>query len=197
MTIVGLTGGIGSGKSTVAKFFEDLGIPVYVADVEAKRLMNSSKVIRRKLIGLFGEETYENGSLNRPYIASKIFNDKQLLEQMNAIVHPKVASDFKKWAKRQTSDYIIKEAAIIFEIGAEAQYDAIITVIAPEHERIQRVIKRDSTTAQKVKSIIKNQMPDEEKADRSDFVIINDTLQHARTQVLEIHKKLLSASAAD
>lgn len=189
--VIGLTGGIGSGKTTIAKMFEELGIPVYIADKEAKRLMNTSKIIRRKLMGLFGENAYGKDGLDRPYIASKIFNDKQLLEQMNAIVHPKVASDFNRWAKRQKAHYVIKEAAIIFENGAQEQYDHIITVIAPEDARIQRVIIRDNTTKDKVYDIMKNQMSDSEKAKMSDYIIENDTLKHAKEQVLDIHAKLL------
>ncbi len=111
MEIVGLTGGIGSGKTTISKFFESFGIPVYIADDEAKALMNRSKVIKRKLIQLFGESTYKDRKLNRPYLASKIFNDKTLLLKMNAIVHPKVASHFKRWLKKQDAAYIIKEAS--------------------------------------------------------------------------------------
>ena len=136
MIVVGLTGGIGSGKTTVATFFEALGIPVYIADDEAKALMVRSKVIRRKLIALFGEEAYLGKELNRPYIASKIFNDNVLLDQMNAIVHPKVASHFMRWLKKQDALYVIIEAAIIFELNKEDQYDFIITVTSSTDERI-------------------------------------------------------------
>ena len=120
MKIVGLTGGIGSGKTTVAKMFMELGIPVYIADDEAKRLTNSSKVIRRKLIVLLGEEAYtEEGLLNRPYVANLVFNDKMLLEGINQIIHPKVAQHFKRWIKKQKSPYCIKEAAILFDATTE------------------------------------------------------------------------------
>ena len=115
MIVVGLTGGIGSGKTTVGSFFESFGIPIYIADKEAKGLMNRSKVIKRKLIELFGESAYEKGQLNRTYLATKIFSDKELLSKMNAIIHPKVASHFKRWLKKQDAPYVIKEAAIIFE----------------------------------------------------------------------------------
>lgn len=191
MIVVGLTGGIGSGKTTVAKFFEELGVPVYIADEQAKRLMNSSKVIRRKLIDLFGEEAYVDNKLNRPFIASKIFNDSTHLAQMNAIVHPKVGLDFKRWLKKQQSRYVIKEAAIIFEHQMQSQYDYIITVTADSKDKLSRVLKRDGTSEAKIMAIINNQMPDDEKAKKSDFVILNDCLEDTKKQVLKIHTKLL------
>lgn len=191
MIVVGLTGGIGSGKTTVAKLFQALGIPIYIADVEAKRLMNTSKVIKRKLIALFGDEAYIHNELNRPFIASKIFNDSNLLSQMNAIVHPKVGSDFRRWLKKQTSPYVIKEAAIIFEQQMQSEYDYIITVTANIDDKIERLLKRDQMTKNKIMEIIKNQMSDEEKIKKSDFVIVNDQLEDTKKQVLEIHEKLL------
>jgi dephospho-CoA kinase len=191
MVVVGLTGGIGSGKTTIAKCFESLAIPVYIADVEAKTLMNESKVIKRKLIQLFGESAYADGKLNRSYLASKIFNDKAMLSKMNAIVHPKVAAHFKRWLKKQNSPYIIKEAAIIFENNLESQYDYIITVVADEDLRISRVMKRDGSSKVKIKSIIDNQLSDEEKIKKSDFVIRNNDLELAKTQVIEINQQIL------
>ena len=174
MIIVGLTGGIGSGKTTVAKMFSELGIAIYIADTEAKRLMDTSKVIKRKLIALFGSDAYNANGLNKTFIASKIFHDKVYLEQMNAIVHPKVAMHFKRWLKKQTSPYIIKEAAIIFEHNMQSQYDSIITVTAKKQDKILRVINRDDTSRDKIEAIMNNQMSDEEKISRSDFVIVND-----------------------
>ncbi|MEZ4792076.1 MAG: dephospho-CoA kinase [Gelidibacter sp.] len=191
MIVVGLTGGIGSGKTTVASFFSELGIPIYIADIEAKRLMDTSKVIKRKLIDLFGSKAYVDGQLNRPFIASKIFKDTSLLEQMNAIVHPKVGMDFKRWLKKQDSAYVIKEAAIIFEHQKQLEYDFIITVTAPVKDKIARLLKRDHTTVKKIMDIINNQMPDEEKIKKSDFVIVNDSLKHTKEQVFKTHKKIL------
>ena len=191
MVIIGLTGGIGSGKTTISKCFESFGIPVYVADYEAKALMNRSKVIKRKLIQLFGESAYKKGKLNRAYLASKIFKDKALLTKMNAIVHPKVASHFKRWLKNQEAPYVIKEAAIIFENNLERQYDYIITVVADEDLRIERVMKRDNSTLKKVKSIISNQLADAEKIDKSDFVITNNKLEPAKKQATDIHHQIL------
>jgi dephospho-CoA kinase len=191
MKVIGLTGGIGSGKTTVSNMFKDLGVPVYIADIEAKNLMNSSAVIKRKLIDLFGDMAYQNNELNRAYISSKIFNDKVYLEKMNAIIHPKVAEHFKHWLQKQTSLYVIKEAAIIFEHNTQSQYDAIITVIADKDDRINRILKRDNTTKDKILSIMKHQLSDEEKVKMSNFVILNDNLEHTKEQVLKTHNSIL------
>lgn len=193
MIIVGLTGGIGSGKTTVASFFQKLGIPIYIADTEAKQLMVRSKVIRRKLIALFGEEAYDGEALNRSFIASKIFNDKSLLDKMNAIVHPKVAAHFRRWLKKQNAPYVIKEAAIIFEHKKESEYDIIITVIADLNERIARVMKRDKTNASKIEAIINNQMSDEDKIKKSHYVIDNQDIESTHKQVVETHKQILNS----
>lgn len=191
MQVVGLTGGIGSGKTTVANMFSELGIPVYIADEESKRLLVTSKIIKRKLIALFGEETYKGETLNKPFIANKIFNNKELLKQMNAIVHPKVGQHFKRWLKKQQAPYVIKESAILFESGAFETCDMVITVTASELLRIARVIQRDSTSEEKVRSIIKNQWAEEEKIKRSNFVIVNEKLQETKQRVLEIHAEIL------
>jgi len=191
MIIVGLTGGIGSGKTTIGKYFGAFGIPIYIADREAKALMNRSKVIKRKLIELFGTSAYEDGKLNRPYLASKIFSDNQLLSSMNAIVHPKVASHFKRWLKKQDAPYVIKEAAIIFENNLESQYHYIITVIADEDLRLERVMKRDNVSKKKVESIIKNQLPDDVKIEKSDFIIENNDIDIAKKQAEAIHSTIL------
>jgi len=193
MKIVGLTGGIGSGKTTVAKQFEKLGVPIYIADDEAKKLMNRSKVIRRKLIALFGEDAYKNDTLNRPYLAKIIFNDKSVLQKMNAIVHPKVASHFKKWIKKQEAPYIIKEVAILFENGSYKQCDYIITVTAAMENRIARLLKRDETTVSKIEAIMKNQWQDEEKIALSQFVISNDILENTIIQVENTHNQILNS----
>lgn len=191
MIIVGLTGGIGSGKTTVANFFKKLGIPIYIADVEAKKLMNKSKVLQRKIKKLFGDEAYKDGKLNRPFVASKIFNNEALLQQMNAIVHPKVGKHFKKWAEKQNSPYVIKEAAILFENNSYIHCDFIITVIVDKKIRMQRILERDNTTKAKVKAIMDNQWKDEEKVKLSNFVITNNKLKDTENQVLEVHNELL------
>lgn len=189
--IVGLTGGIGSGKTTVANFFKELEIPVYISDIEAKALMIRSKVIKRKLIQLFGEEAYSSEKLNKSFIANKIFNDKTLLEKMNSIVHPRVGSHFKRWLKKQDAPYVIKEAAIFFENNTYKNLDYIITVIAPETTRIERVISRDNASVKKIKAIINNQWSDDQKIKLSDFVIENIELLETKNQVKKIHQKIL------
>ena len=191
MIIVGLTGGIGSGKTTVAKEFENLNIPIYIADVEAKRLMNNSETIKKELIALFGEDTYLNNELNRPFIADKIFNNKTYLDKMNAIVHPKVGVHFENWIKHQDSPYVIKEVAIIFEHQQQAKYDLIISVIADKDKRLKRVIKRDQSTPEKVLAIMKNQTKKKKKAKLSDYVIVNNDKSTLKNQVLKIHTSIL------
>jgi dephospho-CoA kinase len=191
MIIVGLTGGIGSGKTTVAKLFRSLGVPTYIADVEAKALMNTSEAIKKELIELFGQKAYLNNELNRPFIADKIFNDKSYLDQMNAIVHPRVGSHFKTWLKHQNAPYVIKEVAIIFEHQQQSQYDLIISVIADKDKRLQRVLNRDQSTPEKVMAIMKHQMDDIEKAKQSDFVIVNNDQETLEKQVQKIHKSIL------
>lgn len=191
MIIVGLTGGIGSGKTTVAKQFSELGVPIYIADEEAKNLMRRSKVIKRKLIKLFGEDAYVNKELNKPFLANIIFNDKTYLQKMNAIVHPKVAKHFHKWLLKQEAPYVIKEVAILFENGGHKACDFVITVTAPIETRIERLLKRDKTSKEKIKAIMDNQWTDEEKIKQSHFVIENIQLEKTKIQALKIHKKLL------
>ena len=191
MLVIGLTGGIGSGKSTVAKMFEALGIPVYYADDEAKALMHRSKIIRRKLIQKFGEEVYQNKQLNRAYLASKIFKDKEALAYVSSVVHPKVAQHFKRWIKKQNAPYVLQENAILFENGSYKNFDKIITVTAPLETKIKRVIKRDNTNREQVLSRINNQLSDSEKINKSDFVITNTNLKETQEQVEDIHHKIL------
>ena len=191
MKIVGLTGGIGSGKSTVAGFFKELGVPVYIADVEAKRITNTSKVVRKKIIALLGEKSFGTEGLNRPFVAKKIFNDKELLNQVNNIIHPKVRQHCARWVKKQKGHYCIKEAAILFESGGHTQCDFIILVTAPESIRVERILKRDSTTRKEVQSRLDNQWPDEKKIPLASFVIENTNLAETKKQVRDIHLRIL------
>lgn len=190
MKIVGLTGGIGSGKTTVAKMFTELGVPVYIADIEAKKLTNSSSVIRRKLIKLLGEETYLNGSLNRKYVADKIFTDEALLNAVNAIIHPKVAAHFKKWVLNQKSNYVIKEAAILFENGSYKECDVVILVTAPKALRIERIKNRDNATLSEIEQRMGNQWSDSQKKKLANIVIENIEMEATRKQVESIHRSL-------
>ncbi len=191
MMIVGLTGGIGSGKTTVAKMFSELGIPIYIADDEAKILTNTSKVIKRKLTALLGEDAYLDGNLNRPYVAAKIFSNKELLEAVNAIIHPKVATHFKKWAAKQKAPYVIKEAAILFENGSYKSCDSIILVTAPLTIRIHRVMSRDEISKAEIEKRINNQWSDEKKAKLADIVIENIDIQQTKAKVYQIHNSFL------
>ncbi len=192
MKVVGLTGGIGSGKSTVAKMFEELGVPIYYSDNEAKGLMNSSKKIKKSLIELFGLNSYENGKLNRAYIADIVFNNKGKLLALNAIVHPEVKKKFSEWIREQHSAYVIQENPLIFENNNQQDYDHVITVTAPEQVRIQRVMERDGLTKQQVLSRIKTQLEEEIKTKQSDFVINNNDLKNTKVQIYQIHDQLLA-----
>ncbi|RZS92600.1 dephospho-CoA kinase [Aquimarina brevivitae] len=193
MRVVGLTGGIGSGKSTVAKMFESLGVPVYIADERAKKLMNTQPNLIKQLKELLGEKAYDANGLNRAYIAQKVFTDKALLQQLNNIVHPAVADDFKVWVENQktSTPYVIKEAAILFENGGYKNFDFTILVTAPEESRITRVMKRDGVTRQSVLDRIENQWSDSEKVVLADIVISNRDLEKTLPIVKKIHNKIL------
>ncbi|WP_370458264.1 dephospho-CoA kinase [Cellulophaga sp. L1A9] len=193
--IVGLTGGIGSGKTTVAKMFHALGVPVYYSDLEAKKLMVDSEVLSGKIKALLGEESYLDNKLNRSYIANKVFTNPDLLAKLNAIVHPAVKDHFISWVKNQEFPYIIQETAIIFENSSEDRFAKIILVTAPEKIRIERVVSRDHISIEKVKERIDNQWSDEKKAALSDFVINNLDLEKTSFLVAEIHKQLLKLSS--
>ena len=195
MKIVGLTGGIGSGKTTVAKMFEKLGVPVYYADKEAKRLMKESKSLKQGIIALLGEKAYRNDDINRPYIAQIVFQDKKQLKELNALVHPIVESDFIKWLGALDSSYVIQENALIFENDKRSKYDVVITVTAPLTLRLERVMKRDGVSEKQVFDRIENQLDDEIKTRYADFVVSNINLKKCKDQVQEIHKQLLSKSS--
>lgn len=191
MINVGLTGGIGSGKTTVAKYFKKLGVPVYVADIEAKKLMATSKVIKKELIEAFGNSAYINGELNRPFLAQMVFNDKNKLALINSIIHPKVGKHYANWLQQQKAPYCIQENAIIFENNKADQYDYIITVTAPKKLRIKRVIDRDTSSKEEVLARINNQWNEAEKNKLADFVIENINLNDTKKQVRKVHQKLL------
>ena len=191
MRIVGLTGGIGSGKSTVAGMFITLGVPVYNSDDKAKHLMNTSEIIKKRLIDAFGEKSFENGKLNRPHIAALVFNNKEKLKQLNTIVHPEVKNDFKRWLKSQNASYVIQENPLIFENNNQGDFDLVIAVTAPQRIRVQRVKDRDGLSEEQVLARVKNQLDDELKIKGSHFVIINDTLQSTKTQVERINEEIL------
>jgi len=187
---IGLTGGIGSGKSTVAKVFEVLGIPVYYADDAARRLMNEDELLRQQIIQHFGPAAYKNDELDRAYIAGQVFNDKEKLELMNSLVHPATIRDAEHWMTRQTAPYAIKEAALIFESGSQDQLDYIIGVSAPTPLRILRAMKRDGSTREQVLARMNKQINEVIKMRLCDFVIYNDEQQAVIPQAITLHEKL-------
>lgn len=189
---IGITGGIGSGKTTVCKIFAALGIPIYYADDRAKALMTDDEELKTALIKTFGTETYlSSGSINRKYLASIVFNDQASLEKLNAIVHPAVKKDGVEWAESYSKyPYTLREAALIYESGIDKTLDYIIVVTAPESLRIQRVIQRDSIEEKAVRARIDKQWPEAEKIKRASFIIYNDGKHSLVKQVLEIHKKI-------
>ena len=191
MKKIGLTGGIGSGKTFVAQMFEKLSVPVYYSDREAKRLMNINSTIRKKLINIVGDEVYlSENELNKTFLAQKIFSDKELIEQVNEIVHPIVREDFNEWAENQISDYVLQESAILFEIGANKLMDGMILVWAPNELRIKRVMQRDGAKLTDVLKRMESQWPQESKLNLTNFVIKNDEVGMLLPQIVEIHQKL-------
>ena len=189
---VGLTGGIGSGKSYVSDIFKHLGIPVFHADMAAHEIIETDGKIRKLYQELFGEDIYVRGKLNRKKVAGILFENEPLLKKVSEQVHPVVLRQFNKWVNRNAkSPYVIKEAAIIFETGAEKKLDFVISVIAPEELRIKRVIKRDRVEASEVKVRIRKQLPEKELIRRSNFTIVNDGTTLLLPQVLAIHNKLI------
>lgn len=192
MLKVGLTGGIGSGKSTVARIFEGLGIPVYYADVEAKRIMDESQPLRESLIRHFGQEVFAGGQLNRSYLAGIVFKDKEKLELLNSLVHPETLRDADEWLEKQSSPYAVKEAALIFESGAQEHLDYVIGVTAPQALRIQRTMHRDGVSREEVLARMKRQLDDSMKMKLCDFVLHNDEQQPLLPQVLALHETLKS-----
>lgn len=189
--IVGLTGGIGSGKTTAAGFFENLGIPIYIADDRAKLLMNNSENLKTQILELLGKEAYTSKGLNRPYIAGKVFDNKDLLAGLNAIVHPAVEINFIAWYKEQNAPYVIKEAAILFENAGYKKCDYMVVVTAPLKMRLQRVSKRDKLSTNEILDRIKNQWTDARKISLADAVLKNSTLTALESQVLRLHKHLI------
>lgn len=194
---VGITGGIGAGKSTVARMFAMLSIPVYYADDRAKWLMANDEELKAKIVQAFGEDAYsEQGVLNRAFLAEKIFSNPTLTELINGLVHPAVGEDFRRWSDQQQSPYVLKEAALLFESGSYKELDKVINVSSPLKVRVTRILTRDPhRTLEQVNSIIDKQLPDEDKNQRADFVIKNTDSHMIIPQVLDIHKRLLEEAA--
>lgn len=195
MLKVGITGGIGSGKTTVVKLFEVLDIPCYIADVEAKRIINSSEKARQEIIELLGDEAYIDGMYNSKYVAKIVFSDVDKLSELNKIVHPKVHQDFKQFCAEQTSSYVIYESALLLnDDSVRKRFDYIIGVTAPFELRMERVLHRDQTTREEVFERMKHQADENFLQLSSDFIINNIDLKDTAIQVKEIHKKILNTS---
>ncbi|MDG2172692.1 MAG: dephospho-CoA kinase [Flavobacteriaceae bacterium] len=191
MKKVAVTGGIGTGKTTVSKLFEKIGIPVFNSDEIAKELMHNDKQLQAEIIKAFGDESYINNELNRAYLSDVVFNDEALLDKINSIVHPYVAKEFNQWLLNQKSDYILYESAIIFENNSEDIFDKIICVIAPEEDVISRVMKRNNFSRNKVVSIINNQLPDQIKRKKSDYIVENINKSDLTEKIMEIHNMII------
>lgn len=183
MIRIGLTGGIGSGKSVVASLLQIYSIPVYIADMESKKLLQTSTVIREQLIILLGDTIYDGNILNRKRMASLIFNDAQLLKKVNNIIHPEVASHFNIWVKQQNTEFTVLESAILFESGFNHYVDVSLAVYTPIELRIKRTVMRDNMTDTEVLQRINNQMPDEQKKEMADYLIYNDDKQALIPQI--------------
>ncbi|TXE12651.1 dephospho-CoA kinase [Algoriphagus aquimarinus] len=192
--LVGITGGIGSGKSTVAKIFSILGIPIYFADDRAKWLMGNDEHLKTQIKDAFGSESYlSNGALDRSFLAKTVFSDPEKVKTINSLVHPAVGRDFSDWASQQTTPYVLKEAALIFETGSNDALDHVINVSSPLKVRIARTLMRDPfRSEEQVNQIINQQLPDEQKNELADFVIKNTDNKLLIPQVLKIHQQLIA-----
>ena len=188
---VGITGGIGSGKSTVCALLADYGVAVYDSDAEAKRLMESSAELRTALQEAFGAECYTESGLNRAYLASKVFGDKEQLQRLNSIVHPAVRADFAAWAERQSAPYVVLESAILFESGFDNEVDTSLAVVAPLEERIRRTMERDNSDRESVLRRIGHQLSDDELHRLSNRTIVNIRREYLESDVEQLHKMYL------
>jgi len=194
MKTIGITGGIGSGKTLVCQVFSSLGVPVFNSDLEAKNLMNNSNDLINNIISLFGEKAYKSNNLNRAYISQIVFNDKEKLNALNALVHPRVRESFNIWSQmHDNKPYVLNEAALLIESGAHKVLDAVIYVKAPEKIRISRVMIRDNCNETDVRDRIRNQWPDNQKMKHCKWIINNDNSEMLLPQILEAHKEIISA----
>ena len=193
---VGITGGIGSGKSTVCDILRELDVAVYNSDVRAKELMMESVSLRQALVERFGEEVYNAEGLNRAYLAQRVFGSASELEALNAIVHPAVMADFDCWAEAQQGNYVVLESAILFEAQLENRVDVVVSVMAPESLRVERAMQRDGASREQIMARIKAQMSDDERSDRSKYAIVNIDLEELREEVEQLHRRLSYDSRA-
>lgn len=196
MLKIGLTGGMGSGKSTVAQIFEVLGIPVYYADQAAKKLMAEDEELKQAIIESFGVQSYNSGTLNREFIANQVFNNNEKLNLLNSLVHPAILKNSSEWFQLQKAPYVIKEAALIFESGSNKMLDYVIGVKSPLNLRRQRAMERDQLSSEEVDARMNKQMDEESKLQLCDYVIVNDEREMLIPQVLILHESFLKLSVS-
>ena len=190
---IGVTGGIGSGKTLVCSILKILGIPVYNADREARRMLNTHPVLQEGVMGLLGKEAYRDGQLDRAYVESRVFGDREMLEKLNNLIHPAVREDFRNWVSGCSGvPYVVKEAAILFESGANRLLDLTVLIYAPSDLRIRRVMERDQVTREDVKRRMMHQMDDEEKRILADEIIVNDDREMLIPQIVALHEKIIN-----
>ena len=187
---VGITGGIGSGKSTVCDMLRERGVAVYDCDARAKELMRSDATMAQDIVARFGAESFANGELNRAYLAQRVFNSEEELAALNAIVHPRVMSDFEAWAANAEGEYCVLESAILYESGFDAKVDIVVAVTAPEELRIERVMQRDGVSQEQVVERMRNQLSDEERVTRSKYAIENIEFDELEEDVEQLHRRL-------
>lgn len=185
---VGITGGIGSGKSTVCGLLSAYGVAVYDSDARAKALMEQSAALRESLCVAFGSECYNEYGLNRQYLASKVFGDEQSLMKLNSIVHPAVRADFRSWTEQQSGEYVVLESAILFEAAFETEVDTTLAVLAPVEERVRRAMGRDGADREAILNRIQHQMSDEELHARADRCLVNMRMDYLESDVEQLHK---------
>lgn len=188
MKKIGITGGIGSGKTYISNIFKSLGIPLFNSDIEAKTLMNSSKKLVSQIKKEFGEDIYTNENFNKEKLSSIVFSNSDKLQKLNSLVHPIVKEEFNNWCKKQTSPFLIKEAAILFESKSHLGLDAVICVSAPLELKIKRLFKRDNFSEMEIKKRIDNQISQDEKEKLSDYIILNDEKELLLPQIIKLHK---------
>ena len=193
---VGITGGIGSGKSTVCDILAEAGVAVYNSDIRAKELMTGSASLRASLIERFGAEVYTAEGLNRSYLAERVFANAEELSALNAIVHPAVMADFAEWAEAQEGDYVVLESAILFEAGLQDRVDVVVSVLAPEALRVERAMARDGASRESIEARVRSQMSDDERIDRSKYAVVNIDIEELREDVEQLHRRLSYDSRA-
>lgn len=192
--LIGITGGIGAGKSVIARVFEILGVPVYDADSRAKELMAESESLKSAIKVLFGEQSFKDGAINRKHIASKAFQNPKLLAQLNELIHPRVKEDFENWSNDQKNPYVLKEAALLFETGSYRQLDQVILVTASESTRLKRVSKRDSHRSEDdIRAIMSRQWSDEKKVKMAHHVLNNDNSALVLPEVMRLHEGFMTS----